>query len=73
MAIVKSAEAAGNLEQALGAVAQERLKQERVNCKDPCRSSIPNFLPRRLDVGYILFNLRNATIRGRRARFRRSA
>jgi general secretion pathway protein F len=44
VAVVKSAEAAGNLEHALGAVAQERLKQEQVNTKIRAAVRYPVFL-----------------------------
>ena len=44
IAIVKSAEAAGNLEQALSAVAQERLKQEKVTAKVRAAVRYPIFL-----------------------------
>ena len=44
VAIVKSAEAAGNLEQALGHIAQERMKQERVNAKIRSAVRYPIFL-----------------------------
>jgi general secretion pathway protein F len=44
VAIVKSAEAAGNLEQALSHVAQERMKQERVNAKIRSAVRYPIFL-----------------------------
>jgi general secretion pathway protein F len=44
IAIVKSAEAAGNLEQALGVIAQERLKQERVSAKIRGAVRYPIFL-----------------------------
>ena len=44
VAVVKSAEAAGNLEHALGAVAQERLKQERVSSKISSAVRYPIFL-----------------------------
>ena len=44
VAIVRSAEAAGNLEHALGHVAQERLKQERVSAKISAAVRYPIFL-----------------------------
>jgi general secretion pathway protein F len=44
VAIVKSAEAAGNLEQALSHVAQERMKQDRVNTKIRSAVRYPIFL-----------------------------
>lgn len=44
VAVVKSAEAAGNLEHALGAIAQERLKQERVSAKIHAAVRYPAFL-----------------------------
>ena len=44
VAVVKSAEAAGNLEHALGAIAQERLKQERVSAKIHAAVRYPVFL-----------------------------
>jgi general secretion pathway protein F len=44
VAVVKSAEAAGNLEHALNLVAQERFKQERVNAKIRAAVRYPSFL-----------------------------
>jgi general secretion pathway protein F len=44
VAVVRSAEAAGNLEHALGAIAQERLKQERVSAKVRAAVRYPAFL-----------------------------
>jgi general secretion pathway protein F len=44
IAVVKSAEAAGNLEHALGVIAQERLKQERVSAKIRGAVRYPIFL-----------------------------
>jgi len=44
VAMVKSAEAAGNLEHALGIIAQERLKQERVSAKIRAAVRYPAFL-----------------------------
>jgi len=44
VAIVKSAEAAGNLEHALGTIAHERLKQERVSAKVGAAVRYPTFL-----------------------------
>jgi general secretion pathway protein F len=44
VAVVKSAEAAGNLEHALSAIAQERVKQERVSAKIHAAVRYPIFL-----------------------------
>ena len=44
VAVVKSAEAAGNLEHVLGAIAQERQKQERVSAKIRAAVRYPAFL-----------------------------